>query len=319
MIKVFISGGLGYVGGRIARYLASQEGYYIKLGTRKDVDLPDWLSGKGEILKHDIMSNEDCERVCQGVDYVIHMAALNEIDSGLYPQEAFLVNTLGTLKLLEAAQKNNVKKFIYFSTAHVYGSPLAGEIDETKLCKPTHPYSITHKAAEDFVLASNNKANTFGIVLRLSNSFGAPINKDVNRWTLLVNDLCKQAIKNGEMVLKTTGIQKRDFITLSDVERAVKHFIELEQDKCGDGLFNLGGEFSSSIIEMTNRIKERCKVILNMEPKILKPENNNEQSMELKFSIEKLKMTDFEIIGEIDKEIDDTILFCKALGDKGEL
>ena len=118
---------------------------------------------------------------------------MNELDSVKYIQKAISFNIGETVRLLEAAQRSGVRKFIYFSTAHVYGAPLIGDIHEDCVCRPIHPYSITHKSAEDFVLAARGRTDINAVVIRLSNSFGAPAYDTSNRWTLLVNDLCKQA------------------------------------------------------------------------------------------------------------------------------
>ena len=65
------------------------------------------------------------------------------------------------------------------------------------------------------------------MIIRLSNSYGAPISKDVNRWTLVVNDLCRQAITNRELKLKSSGEQHRDFIPISDALSAVNLLMKI--------------------------------------------------------------------------------------------
>lgn len=76
--------------------------------------------------------------LCSDIDCVVHLAALNENDCLLDPVRAAGVNTVATLRLLEAAAEADVKRFIYISTAHVYGSPLDGFLDEYTLCRPVH-------------------------------------------------------------------------------------------------------------------------------------------------------------------------------------
>lgn len=312
MRRLLITGGLGYVGGRIAKYLSENSDYYILLGTRKsELKRPEWLTN-GEIVNIDLLSENSLDEVCKGVDTVIHLAALNEIDSVLRPAQAVEVNCIGTIKLLEAAEKNKVERFIYFSTAHIYGSPLVGEIDEATLTRPVHPYAITHKTAEDFVLSYHDKGKIAGLVIRLSNSFGWPASADVNRWTLLVNDLCKQAVTTGKLVLKSAGLQKRDFIPLHDVCSAVEYFLALPTSSYGDAIFNLGGGRTSSIIEMTERIADRCEVILGFRPEIVRPEPGvGGPAEELHYSIAKLKSLGFQLSGDINKEIDGTLIVCK--------
>src|ERR1051326_4797952 len=221
--SILITGGLGYVGGRIARALAEQTDFALLLGTRHSkLPKPAWLK-RGSVIPLDVTGGQALHDVWKGVRFVLHLAAMNEIESAKDPAGAVTVNTLGTLKLVQAAERAGVERFIYFSTAHVYGVPLAGSITEATLPRPVHPYAMTHRAAEDFVLAAHDRKTMGGLVLRLSNGFGAPIRPEVNRWTLLVNDLCRQAVTARKLVLQSSGLQQRDFVTLSDVARAVLH------------------------------------------------------------------------------------------------
>ncbi len=309
---VLITGGLGYVGGRVTKYLLDNTDYKLRITTRQIApQVPDWLKNS-QIIQADLLSEHDLKSACTGARYIIHLAALNEIESCANPELALTINGLGSLNLLREAEKSGVERFIYFSTAHIYGTPLQGVITEKTLPRPVHPYAITHRTAEDFVLAAHERKALIGIVLRLSNSFGAPIRPDVNRWTLLVNDLCRQAITSGKIVLHSSGLQKRDFITLTDVSRATSHFLTLPVDKCGDGLFNLGGENSLRIIDMVALISERCDKILGFKPEIIRPvPDPEEMNFEFGYSIEKLKTTGFKLAKDVTEEIDATLLFCQ--------
>ena len=117
------------------------------------------------------------------MDAIVHLAAMNEMDCARDPAAALEVNTALTLRLLNAAVAAGVRRFVYLSTAHVYGAPLRGHIDERALPRPVHPYAITHRAAEDFVLAAFDAGRIEGVVLRLSNGVGAPAHAAVDRWT----------------------------------------------------------------------------------------------------------------------------------------
>lgn len=310
--RVLITGGLGYIGGRVAKFLAEREDLFLVLGTRqKETARPGWLKN-GNVVQLDLMSEESLDLACKEVKCIIHLAALNEIDSAKNSEQALLVNGYGTLKTLRAAERAGVERFIYFSTAHIYGAPLQGNITEKSLPRPVHPYAISHKVAEDFVLAAHDCKSILGIVLRLSNGFGAPINPNVNRWSLLVNDLCRQIATTGKIILKTSGIQKRDFITLTDVCRAVSHCLTLPADECLDGLFNLGGECSLSISEMASCIADRCSHVLGFVPEINAPiMQSDDVSMPFNYSIDKIKSTGFELSSNVTEEIDSELKFCK--------
>ncbi|MCT7958206.1 NAD-dependent epimerase/dehydratase family protein [Laspinema palackyanum] len=268
---VLITGGFGYLGGRIAVKLAQLPNYLVRLGSRRGHSPPVWLP-QAETIAMDVVDPSSLAEAMIGVNAVVHLAAMNEHECIADPQKAILVNTLGTLNVLQAALAANVERFIYFSTAHVYGSPLAGHITEDIIPRPIHPYAITHHAAEDFVLAAHQKQEIIGIVVRLSNAFGTPIHLNVDRWTLLVNDLCSQAIQKKCLTLHSSGYQSRDFIALENVAFAVHHCLQLPIENIGDGLFNLGSGKSRTILEMAQLIANLCSEYLGFFPKIKRPE-----------------------------------------------
>jgi len=313
--RILITGGFGYLGGRIAVELAKNTKDIVRLASRKNQSAPKWLPN-AEVVTMDVMEPSSLREALKDVHVVVHMAAMNEHACLANPADAFLVNTGGTFQLLQAAIDAGVERFVYFSTAHVYGAPLSGTISENTLPRPVHPYAVTHHAAESFVLAAHSKNELDGIVLRLSNGFGAPTHSNVDRWTLLVNDLCYQALHTGEMILKSHGLQERDFITLDDVGCAVKHILKLTHDQCVDGLFNVGGEMSLSIWDMTQRIAKRCETKLGFSPTIIRPMlRDSEMESGKKFIYEsiKIKKTGFQLKKRINAAIDETLVLLDAL------
>lgn len=316
-MNILVTGGLGYIGGRIATYIKEKKPRVNIFLTTKDTSqkLPPWTK-KFTILQMDLL-NEDSIDNClrkRSVDIIIHLAALNEIESMENPRLALDVNTIGAYKLLNLAHVNNINKFVYFSTFHVYGETSAPIITEETPTRPFHPYAITHRAAEDFVNYFRHYHDMKTLIFRLSNGYGYPMDKEINRWTLVFNDLCKQAVTTGKIVLKSSGKQYRDFISLHNVARAVYHFLFVIPDKWGDGLYNLGGNCSISILEVAQRIAniyglEYKKPIIEIKTgsdrdssNILKP---------IKYSIEKLLKTGFTLKDEMDLEIEKTMDLCK--------
>lgn len=308
---VLVTGGFGYVGGRVAQELARQ-GWTVRLGTRHRAAPPTWLPHAEVAGELDLLSDAACERACAGVQAVVHMAATNEIDSGARPLEAAEVNTTGAIRLLLAAERVRVPRFLYFSTAHVYGAPLQGTLTEETLPRPAHPYAISHKGAEDWVLAARDKRTLEGIVVRFSNGMGSPAHPDVNRWTLVFNDLCRQAVQNRRLTLLSSGVQLRDFVTLADAGAAVAHLLALPRETAGDGLFNLGGKTPLRILDAALRVQERCEAILGFTPPLTRPDPKpGETSLPLDYRIDKLEATGFRLTGDINTEIDATLRLCQ--------
>lgn len=307
--SILLTGGTGYVGGRLACSLIDK-GYKVYCGTRRVGERsPSWLTGM-QMVYVDWQSSDSLKNACTNIDCVIHLAGMNEIDSAKNPMSALQVNGALTLDLLNAAIKMGVNRFIYFSTAHVYGAPLKGTINEAMITRPIHPYAITHKVAEDFVLSARDQGLIDGIVVRLSNSFGVPVTSKIDRWTLLVNDLCKQAAISGELSLNSSGEQLRDFITLQDVCGAITHILKLKGEELHDGLFNLGSGNSFSILEMAQRIAVRWHLITGNKIQIKRPISTEFIKSELNYSCAKLLDTGYRHQFQIDDEIDKTLMLC---------
>lgn len=309
--RILITGGFGYVGGRVAQKLASLPNTEVILGSRIPHPSPTWLPAASVILT-DWSSQSKLHDACNNVDTILHLAAMNEIDAVKDPVGALEMTAVYTARLVEAARDKAIKRFIYLSTAHVYGSPLIGKIDESICPHPIHPYATSHRAAEDVVLAARERYDQQTFVLRLSNSFGRPAYPDVNRWSLLVNDLCRQAVTTGELVLRTDGLQRRDFITLNDVANSIVHIMNLSNEMAGDGVFNIGGGWAPTIYEMAMLIAERCEITLGFKPEIKRPKPlGDECSFKLDYSIEKLTCTGFILESNHESEIDATLNLCR--------
>lgn len=310
-MRILLPGGFGFLGGRVALELAAHAGWTVCLGSRQLRPAPDWLP-EVETVQLDIFGPESLARALQGVEVVVHLAAMNERECVADPARAIEVNILGAHNLLQAAVAAGVRRFIYVSTAHIYGAPLAGQITEQTVPRPVHPYAVTHRAAEDFVLAAHDQHKIEGVVVRLSNGFGRPVHPEADCWTLLVNDLCRQAVTTGKLVLRSNGLQRRVFIPLPEAARGVAHLIALPSEQLGDGLFNLGGESARSVWETTQLIAARCQAVLGFTPAIERVSPlPGDKSLPLEYIVTKLQATGFSLRARFEDEVDATLSLCQ--------
>lgn len=316
MRRILITGGFGYVGGRVAQALAMLPDTHVVLGTRRPGGKPSWLPSAFVVTT--LWSDpERLRQACAGADTVLHLAAMNEVEAARNPAAALEANGVATARLVEAAKAEKVERFIYLSTAHVYGAPLVGKIDETTYPRPVHPYATSHRAAEDVVLAAHDAGALDGIVVRLSNSFGAPAHPAVDRWTLLVNDLCRQAVTTRQISLRSTGLQRRDFVTLTDVGKAMVHLVSLPREAMGNGIFNLGGAWAPSVMEMAHLVAARSGAVLGFPVEIKRPEPApDEASQPLDYRLDRLLATGFRLAGNAEAEIDATLALCQREKEK---
>ncbi|AXR65036.1 NAD-dependent epimerase/dehydratase family protein [Leptospira mayottensis] len=308
--RILVTGSSGFLGGRIAKYFGALNEFELILGTTKRFQLPNYIRS-GKVILIDWNSQTSLESICENVEYVIHCAGINAQDAANDPQKAFEFNGHVTGRLMDAAIKNCSFKFIYTSTAHVYGNPLIGNISENSPLTNQHPYAMSNVAGEREVSDRNALGEIFGINIRLSNAFGAPVDPNVNCWMLLVNELCKQAVMTQRMVLQTSGVQRRDFISIQDVCLAVHHLLRIQSDH-KDDTYNVGGGMSLTVWEMANLVRERCKQILGFLPELERVEpEKNEVPVEFNYDITKLLSTGFRHSYTFTSEIDNLLIFCK--------
>lgn len=305
--KILVTGASGFLGGRIVQYFSELDGVELYLGSGKTLDLPPYVKF-GKVVPIQWDSQSSLENACENVDAIIHCAGMNAQDSQKDPEKALEFNGKTTGRFLDAAIQNKTSRFIFLSTAHVYGSPLSGFISEETPLSNLHPYAVSNALGEQQV---NDRAGKItGINVRLSNAYGAPVSPSVSCWMLLVNDLCKQAVITKRMVLKSSGLQRRDFIPIYDVCRAFHHLLQIPFED-GEYTFNLGGRMSLSVWDMSLLIQERCKEILGYTPELERvPPAPNEHSEEFEYSTDKLLSTGFEYSDVFTSEIDQLLNFC---------
>lgn len=308
-MRILITGGRGYLAGRLCQFLASSGEYQIFSGSRRYISEPGLV---GRVM--DWSSQDSLRACCVGIDTIVHLAGMNATDCSVDPVAALVMNGVGTAKLLEAAKKEGVKRFIYVSTAHVYGNPLEGNITEAMCPLPAHPYATSHKAAEDIVLAAQKAQEIDGIVLRVSNAFGAPIQSDTPCWDLLFNDLCRQAVTKKSITLRSSGLQRRDFIPITDVCRTIVHMLSFAMEPSRTPLFNVGGNWSPTVFEAALILADRVEHKLGCRPTIKRVNpTSDEAPSDLNYNIGRLTQSGFSLKTDRLDELDGLINFCLEL------
>ena len=308
---VLITGGLGCLGGGLARYLIDA-GYRVIIGSsRLDAQLPNKLK-QCSLIYTNYDDIETLNKACSNVGYIIHLASVNAQQSEKHPELAKKVNSIGTANLIRAGIKNKVGYFLYFSTAHVYGNPLMGEIDESTRPSPSHPYALTHKFAEDFLLNAISDGLINGNIFRLSNSIGLPLVTEANCWMLFVNDVCKQVITDRSITINSNPNNERDFIPMSSVYEITEYFLAT-RITASQPVFNVGSGTSYTLLQVAEIIASRCKALFGYSPQIVCTEKSLAKSLKLTYKVDKLT-AEMKYITNNDLEpaIDEILKFCQA-------
>ena len=272
-----------------------------------------------DVVNADVLDSPSLNAALDSVATVVHLAAVDENVCVRDPDLALEVNGRGTYRLLQACQEQQVNRIIYFSTFHVYGPGAAQPITELTATRPVHPYAFTHRLAEDYINWFRLRDKMETMIIRLSNGFGYPADSQADRWTLVFNDLCMQAVNTGEVRLRSKGAQHRDFVTLGDVARGTEHLLSLPGSDWGDGLMNLGGDRSLSIYQAAEHVAAAYREMYGKElPIRLGDADDPADAGPVRFSVEKLKATGFTLTGDIAQELKGTLAVCQELADRKE-
>ena len=305
---VLLTGGFGNLGGRITAAIAATNRWNIKLISRSAVTAPSWAPD-AEIIRFDLTSRPLESTICDGVDAVIHLAALDDRDAKNNVKLANDLSGNATRYLIENATRFNVDRFLFMSTAHVYADSLIGNITEDSVTTSTHPYATSHMLGEQALLAAESQIT--GVRIRCANGFGYPIGSSIELKNTLMNDLCQQVVQTGVITLRSSGTQPRNFVPFGDVAAATIHLLELDKTQLGDGLFNVGSTSSCSVLAMAQLVAERAHRVFRIDCPIVRPEDaETTEPQTLDYSISKLLATGFSPSNSINEEIDGLLRSC---------
>ncbi|MFX0025179.1 MAG: NAD-dependent epimerase/dehydratase family protein [Candidatus Hermodarchaeota archaeon] len=245
--KILVTGANGYIGSYFVENYKSREFSIIPLVRELPNHFKKWKE-QFQLIECDITNLEQLKKRVPEVDYIIHLAAYNDVLTKIHPDKALLVNAIGTRNILEVAKEKECKHFIYFSTLQVYGKELEGIITPESKIDTHNDYALTHYIAE---LYCKMFALHFGInvsILRPSNVFGAPVNININRWSLVPLCFCKSAFETSKIILTSSGKQNRDFIDLDQIIKSIDYLIKNYEE--GYKIYNISSESTFSIAEV---------------------------------------------------------------------
>ena len=301
MKKILLTGGLGYIGSY----------FFEKYSSKYDLTIIDTnyfqaVDENKNIVYKDIRNINQKDLL--DIDVVIHMAELSndplgDLDKNLTNE----INHLATLDLLETANNSNIKKFIYMSSASVYGfsEKILKEKDKVS---PLTEYSKAKVRNEDYIL--NNKFNFETIILRNSTAFGFSKNL---RLDLVVNDLTYSALKENKIVLLSDGSPKRPIIHIHDICKFIDVLIN-EKRNLDKEIFNVGDE---SLNYSIREIAETVSSVLEVDDISIGKFDSDQRSYQLSFIKLKEYFPEYKINFDLEEGILDLVDNFKKYKIKG--
>jgi UDP-glucose 4-epimerase len=252
--KILVTGGAGFIGSELTRQLCERGARVTVVdnlvnGRRENLaGLPD---DQVRLVVADICDSQCMEDLMQDVDIVFHLACLCLRHSLHSPEENHECNATGTLRLLRMAQAAGIKRFVYTSTAEVYGTPRWAPVSEEHPNSPTNVYGAAKLAAEAYALAFHQTYNYPAVVVRLFNTYGPRCHHEGDCGEVIPKFLLR-CMAGQPMVIFGDGSQTRDFNFVSDTARGIL-LAGLADEAVGQAI-NLGTGRATSIKELANEV-----------------------------------------------------------------
>ncbi|WP_160171319.1 NAD-dependent epimerase/dehydratase family protein [Flavobacterium seoulense] len=310
MKKALITGSSGYIGSRLCLHLANQGYIVTALCHSKMPEDKNWVSKMFKVVVGDVRDEKLlCELAADKYDILVHLVSLDHHQSNGSPANVSAVNITPVWSLLDVFSKGGLKKFLYFSTAQVYGTLQSEVVTELRKTNTQNAYGLTHNIGEVLCEHYNRTTNIDCRIVRLSNSYGAPIFEENNCWWLVINDLCRMAYTKKEIVLQSDGTPLRDFIHGWDVCRGIQNIIETSEVHM---TYNLSSGNTISIMEIAKKIRDVFKYRYNIELPITAAEcKNNMQTPKYIIDNSLICSIGFEPKWSLEKGINDLFNFLE--------
>ena len=258
ILRSLVTGGCGFIGSHITDRLL--------LDGHEVVVIDNFSTGRRENLRHqednphlkilygDICDSEILEQAfAEPVDWVFHLAALADIVPSIQkPEEYFHSNVDGTFSVLRAAQKSNVRRFIYAASSSCYGIPDEYPTNEQAEIRPQYPYALTKRLGEELALHWAQVYKLPVVSLCMFNVYG-PRSRTSGTYGAVFGVFLGQKLAGKPYTIVGDGEQTRDFTYVTDV---VEAFIAAAKSDIVGERFNVGSEHTYSVNRLVELLSE---------------------------------------------------------------
>ena len=254
-MKVLITGGAGFIGSHLTdRLLESEAKVRVldDLSTGRRENLP--RHRDLEFVKGDIRNAGLVNRCVKGVDAVVHLAAVASVQASIDdPIRTHQVNFDGTLNLLEAARRNGIRRFLYASSAAVYGDAASIPVSEDGRPNPLSPYAVDKLAGEYYLLHYHRKYNLAATSFRFFNIYG-PRQDPSSPYSGVISIFVDRLQRNQPVTIFGDGEQTRDFVYVGDLAELLVRAVRGAEGV--GGVFNVGTGRRHSLLQLLDQLEK---------------------------------------------------------------
>jgi len=243
MHNVLVTGGAGFIGKHTVLELLEQ-GFSV---TVLDIqERPSWMPSQVTYKSGSILDLELCEKACENIDQVVHLAAQSRSAPSIAEwKENLEVNISGTSNILRAAKAMGIKRFVFASSSTVYGD---GPVPQQPSQKTEflNFYAWSKYSAEQLCLQFDQHFDLPIVALRYFSVYG-PGQPQTGEYSLVMG-IFSNAHRQGESVkIFGDGLQRRDFVHVRDVAKAN---VAALKATCRKVVLNVGSGTNTSVIDL---------------------------------------------------------------------
>jgi len=288
-MKTLITGGAGFIGSHLADFLINLD-YDVVVVDNLSIGRKENIShllenSKFTFIEADIVDFDSIESLFKNVDWVFHLAALADIVPSIEnPKKYYQSNVNGTLNVLEACRKHDVKKILYTASSSCYGFPDQYPTKESAEIRPQYPYALTKNLGEQLVMHWSQLYKLPAVSVRFFNVYG-PRARTSGTYGAVFGVFLAQKIAKKPFTIVGDGNQTRDFTFVSDIVSAL--FSAANTNITGE-IINIGSSNTYSINRLVELLEgevvyipkrpgepdctwadiTKAKKLLNWEPKV---------------------------------------------------
>ncbi len=256
--NVLITGGAGFIGSNLVEALLKQDNRIVCLdnfSTGKRENIAPFLNHPDfTLIEGDIRNMEDCKKATEGMDFVLHQAALGSVPRSINdPVTTNNVNIGGFVNMLVAARDSGIKRFVYAASSSTYGDHPALPKVEEHIGKPLSPYAVTKYVNE---LYASVFADLYGmeiIGLRYFNVFGKRQDPD-GAYAAVIPKFIKSLIDGIPPVINGDGSHSRDFTYIENVVQVNQLALLTENPEALNTVYNVAFGENASLNELYNQL-----------------------------------------------------------------
>ncbi len=249
-MRCIVTGGAGFIGSNLVDTLVKEHDVICL-----DKDKNGYWNENAENHIGNICDSSMVDDLCKNVDKVFHLAAEVKIQNTINdPASCYESNVNGTVNLLEACRKNEVKSFVFSSTSAIYKNAWLIQPEDSPEYPYLNPYATSKKMSEDLCKSYAEIYNINTKILRYFNVYGNRQHENGN-YAPVLGIFLKQKQEGKDLTITGDGNQTRDFVHVNDVVSA--NILAADCEEFSGRIYNVGSGISFSIKDIANIVSSK--------------------------------------------------------------